>query len=283
MLNASINTPLASYKSIKIGKKNDLLIISGPNVLEKNNQINIKIAKEMKQICKKNNFQYVFKASYYKPNRTDKGGYLGPEIEEGYRKLNEIKKKAKVFITTDVHSAEEAKIFGEICDIIQIPAAMSKHLDIIYSAGKSGKIVNIKKGQWLAPWEMKNVIERNKEKKLNKIIITERGTFHGYRNLVTDFKSFPIIKSLGVPVIADFAHSLAFAEGNSQFVNGNTGYFPFFLRSAISCGVDGIFFETHPNPKKALANGQATISLKDAKTLLNSVKDLAKLSKKFRS
>ena len=281
MLKEKIKTPEIKSGKLKIGGKNNITIISGPNVLEIDESINLKIAQTLKKICLKNNFQYVFKASYYKPNRTDKGGYLGPGVEEGYRKLKYIKEKAGVLVTTDVHSEEEAELFGDICDIIQIPAAMSKHLDIIYSAGKSGKIVNIKKGQWLAPWEMKNVIQRYKDKMLRNIMITERGTFHGYRNLVTDFKSFPIIKTLGVPVIADFAHSLAFAEGNSQFVNGNSGYFPFFLRAAIASGVDGIFFETHPVPKNALANSQATISLKDASKLLSSVKTLAKISKFF--
>ena len=237
---------------------------------------------KMKNLCKKYGFQYVFKSSYYKPNRTDKGGYLGPGIEEGYNKLLEVKNITKVKITTDIHSQEEAEIFGKICDVIQIPAAMSKHMDIIYAACQSGKIVNIKKGQWLAPWEMRNVINNCYERNFKKILVTERGTFFGYRNLVTDMKSIPILKNLGVPVIYDLAHSLAFADGNDHFLNGNTGYFPFLLRAAIASGADGLFFETHFSPKKALANGQATVSIKEVEKQFKLIKKLAEVSINFR-
>ena len=288
MENQSIKTNIVNLSNFQIGGKNNLTIFAGPNVLEEY-EVCVDIAQTMKEICLKYNFNYVFKSSYFKPNRTDygpkahKGGYMGPGFKDGLKSLEKIKVNCDIPLVCDIHSVEEAKEAGEILDVIQIPAANCKHMDIILAAGSTGKVIKIKKGQWLSPWEMTNVVNQLYDNGYKKVLITERGNFFGYKNLVIDFKSIPILKSLGVPVILDCAHTVAFAEGNSHFLGEAREYIPYFARAGIANGVDGLFFEVHHSPSEALSNPNGTITLKALDKFLGSIFELANLSKSFRA
>ena len=273
--------------NISMGKKFPLVIFSGPNVLEPLD-ICIKIAEKLKVMCEKFGFPFVYKSSYFKPNRTDYGptahskGYRGPGLEEGLNLLRKIKEKVGVPVVTDVHSVEEALAMSEVADVLQIPAANSKHMDIILAAGSTGKAVKIKKGQWLSPWEMTNVVNQMNDNKYKNLTITERGTFFGYKNLVMDIKSVPILKNLGIPVVWDCSHSLAFAEGNEHFLGDVMEYVPFLARAGIAAGADGFFLETHPDPGSALTNPKATYPLEKFERLLHDLKPFADAAREIR-
>jgi 2-dehydro-3-deoxyphosphooctonate aldolase (KDO 8-P synthase) len=272
----------------EMGSNLPLVLFAGPNVVEPV-EMCLRIAEKSQEIAQKFGFPYVYKSSYYKPNRTDYGpdvhsqGYRGPGLESALETFREIKEKVGVPIVTDVHSAEEAIAASEVCDVLQIPAANSKHMDIILAAGSTGKAVKIKKGQWLSPWEMTNVVNQLLDNGYNDVMVTERGTFFGYKNLVMDIKSIPILKTLGVPVVWDCAHSIAFAEGNDHFLGKVIEYIPFLARAGISAGADGFFIEVHPEPSKALTNPQATYPLDKLHDLLEMLKPFADAAEKIRS
>jgi 2-dehydro-3-deoxyphosphooctonate aldolase (KDO 8-P synthase) len=261
-------------------KKNEIFLIAGPCVIE-SEEIVFKTAERLTEITQKLGIPFIFKSSYDKANRSSIKSYRGPGIKKGLEILNKLKETFNVPILSDVHSVEEIEIAKELLDVIQIPAFLCRQTDLIVEAGRTGKPINVKKGQFLAPWDVKNIIEKIKSTSNEKIIITERGTSFGYNNLVVDFRSFPIIRSMGVFVVFDATHSVQLPGGAQVCSSGQREFVPYLSRAAVACGVDGLFFEVHPEPDKALCDGANMISLKDFQRLLESLIEIYKVAKVF--
>jgi len=249
------------------------LIIAGPCVLE-DFETAFYIAKFLKDLVSKFDFDYVFKASFDKANRTSLFSYRGPGLEKGISWLEEIKKKAGVKITTDVHETWQVKPVSEVVDIIQIPAFLCRQTDLVISASQTGKIINIKKGQFMSPWDMKYVLEKAQASNPPEVMLTERGYSFGYRNLVVDFRSIPIMKGFGVRVIFDATHSVQLPGGGEGKSEGQREFVPYLIRAAVAVGADGIFMEVHPDPDKALCDGPNSLPLSELETILQQIKDL---------
>jgi 2-dehydro-3-deoxyphosphooctonate aldolase (KDO 8-P synthase) len=261
-------------------KKNEIFLIAGPCVIE-SEEIVFKTAERLTEITQKLGIPFIFKSSYDKANRSSIKSYRGPGIKKGLEILNKLKETFNVPILSDVHSVEEIEIAKELLDVIQIPAFLCRQTDLIVEAGRTGKPINVKKGQFLAPWDVKNIIEKIKSTSNEKIIITERGTSFGYNNLVVDFRSFPIIRSMGVFVVFDATHSVQLPGGAQVCSSGQREFVPYLSRAAVACGVDGLFFEVHPEPDKAFCDGANMISLKDFQRLLQSLIEIYKVAKVF--
>lgn len=247
------------------------LVIAGPCVIE-NEDITIHTAKRLKEICASLNLPLVFKASFDKANRTSVSSYRGPGIDKGLKILSDVKSKFNISIISDIHSIDEIKPASEILDALQIPAFLCRQTDLLISASKTGKPVNVKKGQFLAPWDVKNIIEKFVSTGNKDIFITERGTSFGYNNLIVDFRAFPIMRSFGYPVIFDITHSLQLPGGHGASSGGQREFAEPLARAAVAAGVDGLFFETHPEPEKALCDGPNMIRLDDVEKMLTQVK-----------
>jgi 2-dehydro-3-deoxyphosphooctonate aldolase (KDO 8-P synthase) len=263
-------------KKIKIGDISfggdaPLLLIAGPCVIE-SDEIILETAGTLKRICEDLKIPLVFKSSYDKANRTSLNSFRGPGIDRGLRTLVDIKSKYNLPVISDVHSKEEIKPAAEVLDALQIPALLSRQTDLILAAAQSGKPVNVKKGQFLAPWDIKNIIEKFVSTGNDKIFITERGTTFGYNNLVVDFRGLPIMRSFGYPVVFDVTHSLQIPGGRGTSSGGQAEFAGPFARAAAAVGVDGLFMEVHPEPEKALCDGQNMISLDFLSDLLKQVK-----------
>ncbi len=268
---------------LSLGGNNPLLIIAGPCVVE-NEDIVFHTAERLKEICTSLGLQFIFKSSYDKANRTSILSFRGPGIEKGLRILSDVKDRVGVPVISDVHSVEEIRIASQILDAIQIPAFLCRQTDLIIEASKTGKPVNVKKGQFLAPWDVKNIIDKFISTGNNKIFITERGVSFGYNNLVVDFRSFSIMRSFGYPVVFDVTHSLQLPGGKGTSSSGQREFAEPLSRAAVAAGIDGIFMEVHPEPEKALCDGPNMIKLDDMPKLLKSLKaidELIKLYKQF--
>ncbi len=251
-------------------KRGQLFLIAGPCVIETEDVV-FKTAETLKEISESLNLPIIFKSSYDKANRSSIKSYRGPGIHKGLEILQKVREKFNIPILSDVHSVEEIKIAQDILDVIQIPAFLCRQTDMIVEAGKTGKPVNVKKGQFLAPWDVQNIVEKFKSTGNEKLMITERGTSFGYNNLVVDFRSFPIIRSMGVPVVFDATHSVQLPGGAGTCSSGQREFVPYLSRAAVACGVDGLFFEVHPEPEKALCDGPNMIPLRNFKNLIKSL------------
>lgn len=259
-------------------KKDELFVIAGPCVIE-NEDVLFKTAYELKEISQNLNIPFIFKSSYDKANRSSIKSYRGPGIKKGLEILSKIKEEFDLPILSDVHSVEEIRIAKDFLDIIQIPAFLCRQTDLVVEAGKTGKPVNVKKGQFLAPWDVKNIVEKIKYTGNEKIIITERGTSFGYNNLIVDFRSFPIIRSMGVLVVFDATHSVQLPGGGGTCSSGQREFIPYLSRAAVACGIDGLFFEVHPDPDKALCDGPNMLALKNFKKLITELLEIHKTVK----
>lgn len=255
------------------------LIIAGPCVIE-NEDITLHTARSLKEICIELGLPFVFKSSFDKANRTSISSYRGPGLDRGLEILSDIKKKVGIPVISDIHSVREAKPAAEVLDMLQIPAFLCRQTDIIIAASNTGKPVNIKKGQFLAPWDLKNIIGKFTSTGNHNLLITERGTSFGYNNLVVDFRSFPIIRSFGYPVIFDVTHSLQLPGGQGSSSGGQREFVEPFAKAAIAAGVDGLFMEVHPEPEKALCDGPNMVKLDELKGLLKKIKAIHEALKK---
>ncbi|MDY0132921.1 MAG: 3-deoxy-8-phosphooctulonate synthase [Desulforegulaceae bacterium] len=248
-----------------------LFIIAGPCVIEKRD-ILFQIAEKLCKIKEMEKIEIIFKASYDKANRTSISSFRGPGKYDGLKYLEEIKTKFGLPVTSDIHHPEDADAVKEVLDIIQIPAFLCRQTDLILEAAKTNLPVNIKKGQFLAPWDVKNIIDKAKSTGNEKIIITERGTTFGYNNLVVDFRGIPIIKDFGVPVVFDATHSIQIPGGLGTSSSGQREMAPVLAKAAVAAGVNGVFMEIHPDPDNALCDGPNSLYLdkvhKLVKTLL---------------
>ena len=259
--------------NVVIGQGAPLTLISGPCVIE-NYETTREIAATIKEITDKLGISFVFKASYDKANRTSLSSFRGPGLEEGLRVLAEIKKEFDIPILSDVHRIVEVPAAARVLDIIQIPAFLCRQTDVIVEVARTGKIVNVKKGQFLAPWDMTNVVEKITTAGNRNILITERGTMFGYNNLVVDFRGFAIMRQIGYPLIFDATHSVQLPGGGGTSSGGQRDYAPILARAAVAAGVDGIFMEVHHNPDQALCDGPNSLKLDNLYNLLSQLKSI---------
>jgi len=245
-------------------------LIAGPCVIE-SEKMTMYIAEELMKITEKFPFEFYFKASFDKANRSSISSFRGPGIEKGIKILGKVKKEFSVKICTDIHEPYQAEYVADTVDIIQIPAFLCRQTDLIAAAAKTGKIVNVKKGQFMAPWDMKNAVEKIRQSGNDNILLTERGSSFGYNNLVVDMTSIIEMKRLGVPVIFDATHSVQKPGENGASTGGNREYVSYLAKAAAAVGADGLFMETHPNPDKALSDGPNSIYLTDMSEVLSNV------------
>jgi 2-dehydro-3-deoxyphosphooctonate aldolase (KDO 8-P synthase) len=239
---------------ISIGQSFPFVLISGPCVIE-NYDDTYEIASLLKEMTRQLDIPFIFKASYDKANRTSVNAFRGPGLVEGLKVLNHIKKDLGLTILSDVHEASEIEAASRVLDVIQIPAFLCRQTDLVLSAAKTGKPINIKKGQFLAPWDIVNIVQKATSTGNNQILITERGTMFGYNNLVVDFRGIKIMKDEGPPVIFDATHSVQLPGGAGKSSGGQRKFAPILARAAIACGADGIFIEVHKDPDNALCDG----------------------------
>lgn len=252
--------PIVSVKNFFIGEGQPLTIISGPCVIESEDHC-LKSANVLKEIVSKYNVNFIFKSSYDKANRSSIHSYRGPGLEKGLRILERVQKELDLAVVTDVHSPEEAKAAGEVCDMIQIPAFLCRQTDLLEAAGRTGKSVQIKKGQFLAPWDIGNAVEKIVSTGNTKIVLVERGVSFGYNNLVSDMRSIPIMKSkTGFPVCFDATHSVQLPGGLGTSSGGQREFILPLAKAALAVGADALFLETHEKPEVALSDSAALLS-----------------------
>ena len=273
---------LPQYLSKELNLKNlsNFLLISGPCVVE-SRSIAFKTCETLKNITGKLNIPFIFKSSYVKANRTSSDSFRTIGIDKALMILSDLKKEFEVPVLTDIHSEIEVEIAAEVADVLQIPAFLSRQTDLLEAAGESGKIVNIKKGQFLAPDDMKYQAAKVAETGNKKIFLTERGSTFGYNNLVVDMRSLVIMKSFGYPVIFDATHSVQMPSKEKGVSGGNPEYIAPLARAAAAVGVDGFFIETHPDPKKALSDAGSMIRLNKMEDILLQLLSIHKLRSKF--
>lgn len=250
--------------------KNNLFILAGPCVIESKN-ICIEIAEKCIEATSKYNMKYVFKASFDKANRTSNSSFRGTGLEKGLEILNEIKNKYNIPIVTDIHESYQAEPVGQVCDIIQIPAFLCRQTDLLIAAAKTGKVVNIKKAQFLSGVDMKYPLEKVYAAGNQQVMLTERGNMFGYGNLVVDFRNLVDMQQFNVPVIMDLTHSTQKPGALDGKSGGNPEYTPYFAAACSACGIKGFFAETHPEPEKALSDGSNMIKLSEFPSLLEKI------------
>ncbi len=262
-----------------VGAGNPLVLMAGPCVLESYERA-LYIGRGIKEITSRLGIPYVFKASFDKANRSSFDSYRGPGLEEGLKWLQGIKDELNVPIVTDIHNEFQAQPAAKVADVIQIPAFLCRQTDLLYAAAKTGAVVNVKKGQFLAPEDMGNVVKKLEEGGTNKIMLTERGASFGYHNLVVDMRSFPIMRKLGYPVIFDATHSVQLPGGAGKKSSGNREYVEYLARAAAGAGVDGFFMEVHDNPEEALSDGPNMVYLDKLEAILKDLLAINEITKK---
>lgn len=263
----------------KVGPGQPMLLLAGPCVLE-GYEHSLAIGQEVKRICEKLGTPYVFKASFDKANRSSYDSFRGPGLEEGLKQLAAIKKELGVPIVSDIHETYQVEKAAEVLDVLQIPAFLCRQTDLVYAAGKTGKCVNVKKGQFLAPWDMKNVISKLEAAGNHDILLTERGSSFGYNTLVTDMRGLAIMRELGYPVVMDATHSVQIPGGKGTSSGGQSQYVPHMARAAAAVGVDALFLEVHDDPSKALSDGPNMVRLDQLEALLTDVLAIDKIVRK---
>lgn len=255
--------------NFEIGNKLPLALIAGPCQIE-SRQHAVDLAGKLVELTNKLGINYIFKASFDKANRTSINGKRGVGLEEGMKTFAEIKKLYNCPIVTDVHEKEQCGIVAQYVDMLQIPAFLCRQTDLVVSAAKTGKVINIKKGQFLAPWDVKNLVQKAEDSGNMNVCLTERGTSFGYNTLVTDMRAFPqMAKDTGCPVIFDATHSVQQPGGLGGSTGGQREFAPVLARAAVAVGVAAVFIETHENPDKALSDGPNSIALKDMETVIS--------------
>jgi 2-dehydro-3-deoxyphosphooctonate aldolase (KDO 8-P synthase) len=268
MLQRRVLNESAIWKALQ--NQRQLTLLAGPCVIE-SEALCFEVAAALKKTCAKLGINYVFKASFDKANRTSGKSFRGPGLEAGLNVLDRVRVKFGVPVVTDIHTEAQAAAAGEVVDILQIPAFLCRQTDLIEAAVATGKIVNIKKGQFLSPGEIGRVVEKARRSGGKKIMLTERGTTFGYNNLVADMRSIPIMKQTGCPVIFDATHSVQLPGGGGDKSSGQREFAPVLARCAVAAGADGLFIETHPQPDRALSDGPNMIPLAEMPKVLQSL------------
>ena len=265
-----------SVNSIRFGANEPLFLIAGPCVIESESHA-LRMAESLGAVASELGIPYIFKASYDKANRTSLSSFRGPGLKKGLAILKNIKKKTGLPILTDVHDVSQVGPAAEVCDILQIPAFLCRQTDLLIAAGRSGRVVNVKKGQFLSPWEIGNAAEKIAGTGNEKIILTERGSSFGYQNLVVDMRSFPIMRKFGYPVVFDVTHAVQLPGGEGKSSGGQPEFIEPLARAGVAVGVDGIFLEVHENPAKALSDGSNALPLAELPALLGKLTQIAAL------
>lgn len=255
-------------------------LIAGPCVIE-SEKLCLQVAESLKKTCDKLGIFFVFKASYDKANRTSGKSFRGPGVEEGLRTLANVRKQIGVPVLTDIHAETQVTAAADVADILQIPAFLCRQTDLIDAAVRTGKIVNLKKGQFLSPKEMGQVVAKAQSAGAKKLLVTERGTTFGYNNLVADMRSIPIMRGFGFPVIFDATHSVQLPGGGGDKSSGQREFAPVLARCAVTAGANGVFIETHPHPDQALSDGPNMIPLKEMPGLLADLMKLWRVTRSF--
>lgn len=256
-----------------IGEEEPLAIMSGPCVIESEDHT-LYVADMLKKMFSKHKIHLIFKASYDKANRSSIHSFRGPGLEEGLRILEKVKKELQLPVVTDVHTVEEARAAGQVIDCIQIPAFLCRQTDLIYAAAQTGAVVNVKKGQFMSPHEMKNVVDKILSGNNKKVILVERGVSFGYNNLVCDMRSIPMMQSLGVPVCFDATHAVQLPGGAGTSSGGERQYIPVLAKAALAAGANCLFIEVHPDPANAKSDKESVLDLKDLPKLLDQFEKL---------
>jgi 2-dehydro-3-deoxyphosphooctonate aldolase (KDO 8-P synthase) len=259
--------------NIEIGEKKPLCVIAGPCVIESEKQV-MDIAKSLKEISERLRLPLIFKSSYDKANRSAYNSFRGPGLHEGLRILEKVRKEFSLPITSDVHTKEEAEYAKEVLDLVQIPAFLCRQTDLLFAASGKKAAVSVKKGQFLSPWEMKNVVKKIEEGGTKDILLIERGTSFGYNNLIVDMRGFEIMKETGYPVCFDATHSVQLPGTRDSGTGGDRRFIPLLLRAAVAAGVSALFLECHETPEKALSDKETQVPLDDVEPLLRSMKRL---------
>ena len=262
-----------SIANTKLGGNNPLYIIAGPCVIE-SEDIAFYTAERLKVICSQVGLSLLFKSSYDKANRTSLSSFRGPGLDKGLQIFSDVRSRFGIPVISDVHSIDEVKPASEVLDAFQIPAFLCRQTDLVLSASHTGKPVNIKKGQFLAPWDVKNIIDKFISTGNRNLFITERGASFGYNNLVVDFRGLPIMRAFGYPVIFDVTHSLQLPGGLGSSSGGQKEFAETLARAAVAAGVDGLFMEVHPAPDKALCDGPNMIPIDEVADFLRVMKQI---------
>jgi 2-dehydro-3-deoxyphosphooctonate aldolase (KDO 8-P synthase) len=267
--------------NIKVGGDNPIVLIAGPCVIE-DPERTLRIGQRTKAIADSLGVPYIFKASFDKANRSSAKSFRGPGIEEGLKILAHIKKALGVPVVSDIHSIEQIEPAAEVLDILQIPAFLCRQTDLVFAAAETGKPINVKKGQFLAPWDMKNVVDKIREAGNENIMLTERGASFGYNNLVTDMRSLAIMRNMGYPVVFDATHSVQLPGGAGTTSSGQREFVPYLTRAAVAVGVDVVFMEVHDCPEEALSDGPNMIRIDDLAQVLKDIKAIDDVTKKYK-
>ena len=263
---------IATVGTVEIGSGN-LAVLAGPCVAE-SLELCLEVAGKMSSVCRRLSLGYVFKASFDKANRSSGASFRGPGIDKGLEILAEVKKRLHVPVVTDVHESWQAEIAAKVVDLLQIPAFLCRQTDLLLASAATGLPVNVKKGQFLAPEDMKGVVGKLQDAGCRGILLTERGTTFGYHNLAVDFRGLQTMREFGVPVVFDATHSVQLPGGLGNCSGGQRQFIPALARAAAAVGIDAIFMEVHPNPDKALSDGANSLPLEDAEQLLMKVKQI---------
>lgn len=261
-----------------LGDGHPLVLIAGPCVIEDEEQTRA-IARYLKNLTEEMDIPFIFKASYDKANRSSGEAYRGPGLDRGIEILKAIRRDMNIPVLSDIHRHEEIEKAAEVLDVVQIPAFLCRQTDLVREVARHARVVNIKKGQFLAPWDVRNIIDKLLSAGNDRILITERGTSFGYNNLVADFRSLPLLRREGYPVIFDATHSVQLPGGRGTASGGQREMVPYLTRAAAAVGIDGLFLEVHPDPEKALCDGPNSLYLDALPELLNVVKSIDRLVK----
>lgn len=253
--------------SHECGRGHDLLWIAGPCVIE-SHDLTLQIAERLAALADELGLALVFKASFDKANRTSGKSFRGPGLEAGLKTLDAVKRATGLPVTTDIHEGWHVEPAAQVVDLLQIPAFLARQTDLVQAAGRTGRAVNVKKGQFMAPWDMKNVVHKLDEVNNPNVLLTERGTTFGYGQLVNDMRSIPWMQDLDCPVIFDATHSVQKPAGLGDRTGGERRFVPFLARAAVACGCDGVFVETHPEPDRALSDGPNMVALHELPALI---------------
>ncbi len=263
---------------MELGGNNPFFLIAGPCVIESEKHC-LKLAKQLKEITSEKKITLIFKASFDKANRTSVHSFRGPGLKRGLKILARVKKDLGLAVLSDVHSVDQVVAAAEVLDVLQIPAFLCRQTDLILAAAKTGRILNVKKGQFLAPWDAAHIVDKARSVNSERLMITERGVSFGYNNLVVDFKSLPLLRRLNALVVFDATHSVQLPGGAGAATGGQSEFVPFLARAAAAVGIDGLFLEVHENPKKALSDGPNALKIDLLPNLLDQVQRIDKLVK----
>lgn len=265
-------------EEVKFGNQRPFVLLAGPCAIESEER-SLKVAERVKEITDRLGIPYVFKSSYDKANRSSIDSYRGPGLEEGLKILEKVKREFDLPVLSDVHTTEEAEYAADVLDIMQIPAFLSRQTDLVTAVGATGAVVNVKKGQFLAPWDIDQVVEKIESTNNQRILLTERGASFGYNNLVVDMRSLPRMRETGYPVVFDATHSVQLPGGAGDSSGGEREYVPHLARAAAGAGIDALFMEVHDQPEEALCDGPNMVTVDDLEDILRKIQAIDKVVK----